>query len=378
MKGIGASVLGMMAITVVHGQPARFELLPVLSSEYPATAPTGLSEAGDVVVGHSADTDSFFTAFRSTTEGGIQGLGRLEPPNDSYANGVSSDGSIVVGYSYTAQARKAAFRWSESTGMVPLGQLPGGLWSEAIDASGDGQIIVGDSDTPDSHQGFKWTASTGMTPLPLLDSSFPRGSAEAISADGKVVVGWSTNADGDHEAVYWDDNDEVHPLGFLSRGSRSTARAVSNDGAVIAGDGHGFGDQQGFRWTADGGMQGLGIIPGTSWNAVEGMTSDGSVIVGRAYLNQFLSVAFIWDEQNGIRDLRRVLIDEYGLAELENWAIGIAGDVSISGDGLTLTGVGFGPDQNYHGWVVRIPEPGSLVGISLIALLVVANRRQRF
>lgn len=372
MKRVIGIMIGGLAITVAYSQSASFQLVPVLSSQSPASAPQGLNEDGSVVVGYSIDTDGLISAFRASPSGNIQSIGRLEPPGESYAESVSGDGQTVVGYSYNSDSQRVAFYWTEADGMQHIGELPGGRWARAYDVSYDGRVVIGYADDTDAWQAFKWTQDTGVVALEELDGEYTRSQARAVSGDGKTTVGYCTNADGRNEAVYWDENNRIHPLGFLSRGDRSYANVVSYDGEVIAGDGNAWQDDEGYRWTESSGMQGLGMLPGTYSNNINDMTSDGSVIVGETEITSSINTtAFIWDEIQGIRELKEVLINDYGL-DLTGWTLKSAD--AISGNGMTITGIGVNPDGIYQGWIVQLPEPSSFIVILSAAILTTMRR----
>jgi probable HAF family extracellular repeat protein len=67
-------------------------------------------------------------------------------------------------------------------------------------------------------------------------------------------------------------------LGFLIGGSFSQAQAVNADGTVVVGFGNATGiPQEAFRWTQAGGMVGLGFLsPGASISQALGVNADGS------------------------------------------------------------------------------------------------------
>jgi hypothetical protein len=105
-----------------------------------------------------ADTE----AFRWTSDGGMVGLGALEPGGSSVANGVSADGSVVVGAATLCFPYDwyAAFIWDSTNGMRELGQvltslgidLTGWTLDEARGVSGDGLTIVGTGTNPSGDQ----------------------------------------------------------------------------------------------------------------------------------------------------------------------------------------------------------------------------------
>ena len=102
-----------------------------------------------------------------------------------------------------------AFRWTSGGGMVGLGDLPGGTFeSDAKDVSADGSVIVGHAATALGFEAFVWTGTGGMQNLrELLIAGGATGltgwtltEANAVSADGRTVVGYGTNAAGNQGA----------------------------------------------------------------------------------------------------------------------------------------------------------------------------------
>jgi probable HAF family extracellular repeat protein len=169
-----------------------------------AVPPWDLSADGSVIVGGSGE------AVRWTQATGSVGLGDL-PGGEvrSSAYGVSADGSVIVGYG-TSDAGVEAFRWTPDSGMVGLGILPGYGFSSAQDVSSDGSLVVGSFGFEGTYAGtFIWDASHGMRNLSDVLINLGLGDslagwsldfASAISADGRVIVGYGTNPDGNTEA----------------------------------------------------------------------------------------------------------------------------------------------------------------------------------
>ena len=68
--------------------------------------------------------------------------------------------TTIVGFG-TVTAGRVAFRWTQTTGMVNLGTLPGATFSIADAVSADGSVIVGTS----TSTAFIWDTTHGMQNL---------------------------------------------------------------------------------------------------------------------------------------------------------------------------------------------------------------------
>ena len=340
---------------------------------------TGLVLAGIVFVG---------LAGVSAKAAGFQGLGDL--PGGSFycwAWGVSADGSVVVGRSSSASGGEA-FRW-EGGEMAGLGDLPGGSFgSYAYGVSADGLVVVGGSKS--GGEAFRWTDLNGnglADPNEKLDyhpefglGDLPGGSfgsrAWGVSADGSVVVGRSRSASGG-EAFRWTDlngnglvdpNEKLdyHPefgLGDLPGGGfESWAFGVSADGSVVVGHSFSASGYEAFRWTQATGMVGLGDLPGGEfWSEACDASADGSVVVGVSEsASGYGFRAFIWDATNGMRNLKDVLENDFGL-DLTGWTLFSA--EGISDDGLTIVGWGSNNPSGYtDAWIATLTCDYNLAG----------------
>jgi probable HAF family extracellular repeat protein len=218
--------------------------------------------------------------------------------------GVSADGRVVVGQSSSASLQRA-FRWSRASGMTDLGSLGLGF-SSATAANADGTVIVGSSRSTDSQEAFRWTAAEGMTGLGALPSGGWTQRANAVTPDGRVIVGMG--AISSFEAFRWTAT-ELQLLGtFAPTHPGSSASDVSADGNVIVGMG-------------------------------SGVDADGS------------GEAFVWFPRRGILDLRRYLLD-HGVSAVQSWRLSEA--MSVSADGRMLAGWGVDPQGRASAWIARI------------------------
>jgi hypothetical protein len=99
------------------------------------------------------------------------------------------------------------------------------------------------------------------------------------------------------------------------------------------------------------------------------VSADGNIVVGRADFGPF-----IWDPRNGFRNLRTVLVEDYGLGDaLAGWRLDSVED--ISADGTTLVGSATDASRNFQAYRVVLPEPGAAALLApCLALLL--RRRQ--
>jgi len=162
-----------------------------------SSSATGVSADGSVVVGSSSSSNGV-QAFRWTEQPGMVGLGSLPSSyqSSSQAYAVSSDGSVIVGQS-TSGTTYEAFRRDHAGGMEGLGYIVRSGQNTAYAVSGDGAVVVGKRAYSGGWEAFEWTRASGQIGL-------GGNQANGVSGDGRVVVGLgpSTNAVG-AEACVW-------------------------------------------------------------------------------------------------------------------------------------------------------------------------------
>jgi probable HAF family extracellular repeat protein len=157
----------------------------------------------------------------------------------------------VVGQGYRFQATEA-IRWNGGN-ITGLGLLPAGLAAgSALDANADGTVVVGWAGVNPSgaEEAFRWTAESGMVGLGTLEPDWGRFSrANAVSADGRVVVGESESSAGffGREAFLWDEAGGMRSLkeeletvygDELLDWTLLRATGISDDGKVVVGTGY--------------------------------------------------------------------------------------------------------------------------------------------
>lgn len=259
----------------------------------PINDASGLSDTG-VVVG-SMWIDGQYDksrAYRWPARGALQDLGVLPGETRSFAYGIDGSGTVVVGHAEHGPMTPLgqAFRWTPAKGMEGIGYLkPFGSMSMATAVSRDGATIVGISRSQSlDFEAFVWREGVGMTGLPTLPGSpTVETYAEAVNADGTVVVGSSTSATGHGHAVRWINGEIEDLMGSAFPGSHSTAYAISDDGAVVGGVVGGLAivwtQASGFVLAADYlAQQGVAVPTNYMLESVYAISGDGLTFGGQA------------------------------------------------------------------------------------------------
>ncbi len=130
----------------------------------------------------------------------------------------------------------------------------------------------------------------GFTQIPQLPGGTQGNNANAISADGRFVVGESDSSNTPGVALedgyrYERATGNLVSMGALNAANFSTrAAGISGDGSIVAGFSSQLiastNTQRAYSWTSGGGMVGLGVFSGTGTSFGYGISADGSTIVG--------------------------------------------------------------------------------------------------
>jgi uncharacterized membrane protein len=324
------------AIVSVASAQATFTPLGMPAGSTGSSA-TGVSANGAVVVGIADNS-----AWRWTPSDGIIPIPNLPGTSASQGVAVSDDGSTVVG-SFSGNGNDYAFRWTAETGTVGILPITPAV---ASGTSANGAIVAGNSDSG----AFRWTTTEGVTYLGTLAGGITSG-AEAISADGSTVVGFSLNQ---YEVpIRWTEATGMVELpllpGLTNQNAWGTASATNADGTVVAGSIEDLRTHilQAFRWSAQ-----TGTVP-ISFSQVTGISADGSTMVGHS-LN-----AALWTLAGGAMDLTSVLVAN-GATGLDGWTLAWAN--GISSDGHSIVGYGTHPSGETEAWLAHLPTfaPGDV------------------
>ena len=217
----------------------------------------------------------------------------------------------------------------------------GSYGSIARAVSADGKVIVGYSFGPPSApiRAFRWTEAEGMIDLGDLTGGGARSWGLAVNADGTVVVGRTYNADGKEVAYRWTEADGMVDLSDPDDVFANCAYGVSADGKVIVGYGtNKDGKQEAFRWTErEGKAVGLGDLDGGDFHSfANAVSADGKVVVGYSASSKG-EEAFRWTEATGKME---------GLGILSGHERSEA--LAVNADGSVIVGIsGSGHRDNY-------------------------------
>ena len=142
-----------------------------------------------------------------------------------------------------------------------------------------------------------WAQSLAATDIGTLTGG-TYSWANAVNADGSVVVGFGDNAGsgGNERAFRWTQAGGMVSLGTLTGGTYSWAYGVNADGSVVVGwsDTGSGGNERAFRWTQAGGMVSLGTLTGGAYSLAIGVNATGSVVVGVGDNADGQNRAIIW------------------------------------------------------------------------------------
>ncbi|MEN3001246.1 MAG: dockerin type I domain-containing protein, partial [Armatimonadota bacterium] len=176
---------------------------------------TGVSADGEWVIGWACESSTYYTrAFIARSESEITVLPVNAPHNSSQAWGISTNGDIVVGWSYITGSDPAiprACRWRKVGNswvheLLPV--LPDTRESYAYAVSADGRVIVGyDLTTARYNRALIWIDGQVHIMQSLYSALIPRGFylsyAYDVSADGRYVVGAAHNANARRFEMFW-------------------------------------------------------------------------------------------------------------------------------------------------------------------------------
>ena len=233
---------------------------------------------------------------------------------------ISGDGTTIVGCNADADGKWNAAKWLGGTSWLDLGTVEGGVpcdifLSGSWGVNQDGSLAVGLVWLPQLCRASAgtWDLINGgpATALPMLFED-PATRANAVNADGSVIVGWQDQPTGERTAAKWVNGVEELIL-TPSGGFNGEAQAVSADGNTIVGGGYNFGSKRLDLASETGRSADRDERHGTSTVSPLDVSDDGKIVVGlRREGHDGQQRAFLWRRGKGtpfslISSLRRTV-----------------------------------------------------------------------
>lgn len=337
-----------------------------LFSRYPIY---GLSRDGATAVGSDPSGRSFRWMLGSGPEvfGASSSFGSL---NAAYA--VSASGRYIAGWNSPNAGPTNAYLWSEQGGYRSLGNFAGADHSYPSGVSADGAVIVGTAEAAFGtlHRALIWTEAGGLR---ALSGVGPQSGTTGVSDDGRVVAGWRVVNDRTR-AFTWDTQTGPHDLSSLFADGECEARGINNDGSIVVGASFGSGIHATATLWRDGQAASLGHLSGFWESRATGVSDDGTVIVGIAESLLGEVDSFVWTASGGMEHLRGFL-ERHGVVVPAELSFNYA--PIVSGDGRTFSGIAGAQSPLGGGFVVTVPQPGTVICLTLGALIALRPRRSQ-
>lgn len=244
-----------------------------------------------------------------------------------------SNTGVAVGNVYGS----AFFMWSEANSGTIIGEGGETGVSGNANISSDGSVIsmsVPNPSNADQEEAVLYNVATQeLSFLGHLGASSSGGTSSAwgMSSDGKNIVGlaWTTSARA--EGVYWKDGEPIVGLGTTVPTRSSRADAVSADGSVIVGWQDAInGVRQGAIWR-NGVQELLKDNDGNILGAATAVSADGKTVVG---IKNTTGEGYIWNETDGT-----VFVSSNNPDYITSMSV-------LSDDGKTALGLSFDPTQS--------------------------------
>jgi probable HAF family extracellular repeat protein len=283
------------------------------------------------------------------------------------ATSISVDGRVIAGEAIAPNRTQQAAIWQRAAewrllgSITPNAQPCDALLSSVNGMSADGSVLVGLAwDGCRIARAFRWTEATGMVDLGSTVAN-QSSRADAVSGDGKVVVGFQEHPTGFRQAARWIDGQQTiltGPEGFIGE-----ANAANIDGSIIVGQNcqPSTGGQSAWVWTTRDGVQCLPVP--IRRPAIEGVftgvalaTSDDGRVIGGGHSFGLESESVIWIDRAPYY-LKSYLRDHGVPDAFEGW-VNTGFITGMTRDGHVLVGYGAGP-RDFTGFMVIMPTLGA-------------------
>ncbi|EHM1373171.1 autotransporter domain-containing protein [Salmonella enterica] len=234
--------------------------------------------------------------------------------------------------------------------------------STAMFISADGSVVAGSLSGADGPRLFLYDGKGVTDPGTLKAGNTGSTVAFALSADGRVVVGMSDSGTDRRGFVHMAGETGLTDTGTLKADNTGSAIAygVSANGSVVVGGAESDNSlQRAFRYlTATGDMYDLGSLTGdsSSTSVATAVSANGLVIAGQADTVRGTRHAFRWTEKTGMSDLGTLKQDGGG----NSWSQFVSADGRVVA-GQSETDTGGMHVFRYNAGGASLTDPGTLM-----------------
>ena len=281
---------------------------------------------------------------------------------------ISADGQYIAGEALNGSSQRFGARYSfASTSWTLAPQPPGygnlganfsSMWG--MDDSGD-VVALAAYDAGARYKPVSYAYSTNTHGLNTTQGATYHARPNDMSGDGLTMVGWDQVSG--RNAAAWRGGVEV----YFDAGVPGEIYGTTTDGSLH----FGFRNNLHVWWDGDFVPTTLALPGGFDRGGIASGTDDGSMMVGYAQVGSSATSrrAVIW-----INDTPQLLSD-WAAAHGMTFPNITASCVDISPDGSTIAG--WRLDGSQKGFIMQIPEPGTLAtfGMGIAALMVRSRRR---
>jgi len=299
-----------------------FGVLPGLPADGTYVTPAAINKHNQVVGTISNSTVGPPRAFLWDPDHGIQTLGTLPGHDTANANDINDAGEVVGSSGNFDTGAQSAFIWDEREGMRELDVSLGGTRHIAAGINRSGEVVGSSSiggDESIEHAFFRDRTGDVFDLGTVSDN--PTTSATALNERGTVVG--ADSGPTFSQAFLWDEDLGLQPL--VSPNNTSVIpHAISHKdevvGAMLPPD-----RTRAFLWTARDGFRDLGSVGGNETDAAEALDINRrGTIVGWSQAADGSGVAFVWNEETGMRDLGELIDPTSPLAPFASLGAAIA------------------------------------------------------
>jgi probable HAF family extracellular repeat protein len=325
--------------------------------------------AGSVqVAGRTGGSPLVVTGSPASWTGGGAGENRLSSVPGATAGGAwAIDGDGDLAGMATVNGNRQAFYLPSGadTAMLvpPLNAASPSGWAYGVNDAGQVAGASTSTDTAGDMHAFVWTGNGGTVDLGGFAANVT-SYAYAINSSG-VVAGYSYRSDGTYDAAAWSPSasgwtiTDLNPLHNVCPGN-SLAYAINGSGDAVGAGNFTAQYQSACLFEPNGTVVNLGTLGGTQAftnppDAARGINNAG-VVVGNSMTTSGTAHAFVWDSQDQMRDLNKLLAPD---SSGTGWTLEYAYGINDAGD---IVGYGAAPNGKVQAFLLNPVLPGDAIG----------------